>query len=335
MSVPDGAHGGLAMLPIAVDAMGGDRAPEEVVAGAVEAVRRHGVRVILVGRADTIHRLVGVDQPRADAISILDAPEVVSMEEHAVAAVRRKARASITVACQEVAEGRASAVVSAGNSGAVVASAIFTLGRLQGIERPGIAIPFPTRRGRPVYVIDAGAVVDPRPVHLLQFGRLISDYLREVARIPNPRIALLSNGHEAGKGNQLVREAHELLTAADDVNFVGNIEANAVPDGDVDGVVCDGFSGNVLLKAAEGTASLVQDALRNELMARWYTKLLAAGLRSSFRRAVRSLDYREYGGAPLLGVRHPVVIAHGRSDRYAIANAIVTASKAVKSQTTV
>jgi glycerol-3-phosphate acyltransferase PlsX len=316
-------------LPIAVDAMGGDRAPEEIVGGALDAVARHGVSVTLVGRSDEIQRFLGGSSAGRDRISVVDAPETVKMEEHAVAAVRRKTRASITVACEEVAEGRASAVVSAGNSGAVVASAIFSLGRLEGIERPGIAIPFPTLRGKPTYVIDAGAVVDPRPAHLLQLAHLIRDYLQDVVGIDSPRIALLSNGHEAGKGNALMRETHALLADSPEFNFAGNIEANVIPDGNVDAVVCDGFSGNVLLKTAEGTAALVQAALRNELSSRLYTKLLAAALRPSFRRAIKTLDYREYGGAPLLGVRHPVVIAHGRSDRQAISNAIVTASRAV------
>ncbi len=309
--------------------MGGDRAPAEVVAGAVDAHRGHALPILLVGRTEEIRRLLGPLGDHASDIQIVDAPEIVTMEEHAVSAVRKKARASITVACQEVADGRASAVVSAGNSGAVVASAIFSLGRLDGVERPGIAIPFPTLTGRPAYLIDAGAVVDPRPAHLVQFAILIQDYLKNVIGVTHPRIGLLSNGHEPGKGTALVREAHDLLAKLPAVNFVGNIEANAIPDGLVDGIVCDGFSGNVLLKAAEGTASLVQASLRAELSSHWYTKLLAAALRPSFRRAIRSLDYREYGGAPLLGVNHPVIIAHGRSDRRAIANAIVTAARAV------
>lgn len=321
-------------LPIAVDAMGGDRAPREIVAGAVDAARDHGQRITLVGRSAEIESLLSSLDSAGTSIEVVDAPEIVAMEEHAVAAVRRKARASITVACQEVAAGKAAAVVSAGNSGAVVASAIFTLGRLDGVERPGIAIPFPTLLGKPVYVIDAGAVVDPRPVHLLQFARLIRDFLCEVAGVAEPRIALLSNGEEPGKGNTLVRETYELLSEESGINFVGNIEGNAIPDGTVDGVVCDGFSGNILLKSAEGTASLVQAALRAELTSRWHTRVLAAALRPSFRRAIRSLDYREYGGAPLLGVRHPVIIAHGRSDRRAIANAIAVAVRAVESSRT-
>ncbi len=314
-------------MPIAVDAMGGDRAPDEVVAGAIIAAREHGIAVVLVGRQTLIDPLLAHTEDQASLITVIDASDVVTMEEHAVSAVRRKTRASITVACQEVADGRASAVVSAGNSGAVVASAIFAIGRQSGVERPGIAIPFPTITGKPIYVIDAGAVVDPRPVHLVQLARLVRDYLRTARGIQQPRIALLSNGSEPGKGNALVRETYELLANEPDLSFQGNIEANAVPDGEVDAVVCDGFSGNVLLKTAEGTASLVQAALRGELSARWYTKVLAAGLRPAFRRALRSLDYREYGGAPLLGVNKPVIIAHGRSDRHAIANAILAAAQ--------
>lgn len=315
---------------IAVDAMGGDHAPKEIVAGAAEAVRRRSIRIRLVGNQDLIQGLLAAYPETSEDIAIVDAPEIVTMEEHAVSAVRKKLRASVTVACEEVAEGRAAAVVSAGNSGAVVASAIFGLGRLEGVDRPGIAIPFPTRKRTPVYVIDAGAVVDPRPMHLVQLAMLLRDYLVVVVGRSDPRIGLLSNGQEPGKGNALVRETYELLRERSDLNFAGNVEANVIPEGDVDGVVCDGFSGNILLKAAEGTASLVQSALRDELSSRWYTKLLAAGLRPAFRRAVRSLDYREYGGAQLLGIRYPVVIAHGRSDGHAIANAIVTAARAVE-----
>jgi glycerol-3-phosphate acyltransferase PlsX len=308
--------------------MGGDRAPLEIVAGAVDVVRSHGLNIVLVGQATEINSLLSQWGDLSASIRVVDAPEIVTMEEHAVAAIRRKTKASITVACLEVAEHRASAVVSAGHSGAVVASAIFTFGRLPGVERPGIAIPFPTALGKPIYIMDGGAVVDPRPAHLVQFAFLIRDYLRDVVRIEQPRIGLLSNGEEAGKGTALVREVHEMLSKLDDLGFIGNIEANAIADGRVDAVLCDGFSGNVLLKAAEGTAVLLQNALRRELSSRWYTRLLAGALRPSFRRAIQTLDYREYGGAPLLGVKFPVILAHGRSDRRAIANAILSAARA-------
>lgn len=318
-------------LPIAVDAMGGDRAPFEIVAGAVDAVRQHGLEIILVGKESELNSLLSeLGAPKA-SFHVVDAPEIVSMEEHAVAAIRRKTKASITMACLEVAEHRASAVVSAGHSGAVVASAIFTFGRLPGVERPGIAIPFPTVFEKPIYIMDGGAVVDPRPAHLVRFAYLIHDYLRDVIEIAEPRIGLLSNGEEAGKGTALIREVHDLLSKIDGLGFIGNIEANAIADGSVDAVLCDGFSGNVLLKAAEGTAVLLQNSLRRELSSRWYTRLLAGALRPSFRRAVQRLDYREYGGAPLLGVNFPVILAHGRSDRRAIANAIASAARATTS----
>lgn len=316
-------------LPIAIDAMGGDHAPAEIVAGAIDVVRNHGLSVMLVGQASEIEQeLTGCGDCR-HSILVVDAPEIVTMEEHAVAAIRRKSKASITVACLEVAEQRASAVVSAGHSGAVVASAIFTIGRQPGIDRPGIAVPIPTAlSSTPLYIMDGGGVVDPRPAHLVQFAYLIHAYLRGVVGIECPRIGLLSNGEEAGKGTAFVREVHGLLSQRNDIGFIGNIEANAISEGIVDAVLCDGFSGNLILKAAEGAAVIVQNALRNELTARWYTKLLAGALRPAFRRARQTVDYRSYGGAPLLGVNAPVILAHGRSDRHAIANAILSASRA-------
>ena len=318
-----------ARLPIAIDAMGGDRAPAEIVAGAIDVVRRHGLSVILVGQASEIEPLLTECGDCMHAIQLVDAPEIITMEEHAVAAIRRKSRASITVACLEVAEGRASAVVSAGHSGAVVASAIFTVGRLPGVERPGIAVPIPTAlSSTPLYIMDGGGVVDPRPAHLVKFADLIYDFLYDVVGIDKPRIGLLSNGEEPGKGTAFVREVHALLEQKAASGFVGNIEANAISEGIVDAVLCDGFSGNLLLKAAEGAAVIVQNALRNELTARWYTRLLAGALRPAFRRARQTVDYRSYGGAPLLGVNAPVILAHGRSDRHAIANAILSASRA-------
>jgi glycerol-3-phosphate acyltransferase PlsX len=316
-------------LPIAIDAMGGDRAPAEIVGGAIDVARAHGLSVMLVGQVSEIEPLLADCDDCRQLIQVLDAPEIVTMEEHAVAAIRRKSRASITVACQEVAEQRASAVVSAGHSGAVVASAIFTIGRLPGVERPGIAVPIPTALSTtPLYIMDGGGVVDPRPAHLVQFAYLIYDNLHDVVGVECPRLGLLSNGGEAGKGTAFVREVHALLKERDDVGFVGNIEANAISEGVVDAVLCDGFSGNLILKAAEGAAVIVQNALRNELTARWYTRLLAGALRPAFRRARQTVDYRSYGGAPLLGVNAPVILAHGRSDRHAIANAILSASRA-------
>ncbi len=315
---------------VVVDAMGGDRAPREPVEAAVRAVRERRIPVTLVGRSSEVEPILRGLGASAEEVALIDAPEVVAMEEHAVAAVRRKARASILVGLEEVREGRAEAFVSAGNSGAVVAAALFTLGRVAGVDRPGIAIPFPTRAGGHALLIDAGAVADPRPAHLVQFAHLATAYLRHVVGVARPRVGLLSNGEEPGKGNHLIREAHALLAGESGLEFVGNVEGNEIASGKVDAVVCDGFTGNVALKTAEGVASLMQEALRRELTARWYTALLAAGLRPALRRAARRLDYREYGGAPLLGVRGVVFIAHGRSDDGAILNAIVAAERAAR-----
>lgn len=320
-------------LPVILDAMGGDVAPAATVEGAVRANREFGIPVTLVGRIAQLRPLL-LRYHSEGRIPIVDAPEVVVMEEHAVAAVRRHTRASITIAMHEVKEGRGSAIVSAGHSGAVVASALFILGRVPGIDRPGIAALFPTMGGKPVLVIDVGAVSDPKPRHLLHFAYLATSYLRHVEGVAQPRIGLLSNGSEPGKGNNITREVHGLLTTAEGIHFVGNVEGNDLTGGELDAVICDGFTGNVALKTAEGVASLVNHVLKQELTKTWRTKLLGAALRPSLRRAARRLDYREYGGAPLLGVNGNVIIAHGRSDSTAIRNAIRIAHKAAMNNLT-
>ncbi len=321
-------------MHVIVDAMGGDRAPAATVEGAVRAYREFGIPVTLVGRSTELQSFLKRYRCPEGRIPIIDAPDVVMMEEHAVAAVRQRTRASITVAMTEVKERRGSAVVSAGHSGAVVASALFILGRLPGIERPGIAALLPTMSGRPILVIDVGAVSDPKPRHLLHFARLANGYLRYVEGVTRPRIGLLSTGSEAGKGNNLAREVHDLLTAEEGITFVGNVEGNDLTRGEIDAVICDGFTGNVALKTAEGVAALVNHSLRQELTRNWPTKLLAAALSPGLRRAALRLDYREYGGAPLLGVNGNVIIAHGRSDATAIRNAIRTAHKTAESDLT-
>lgn len=322
-----GARAGSA-LPVVVDAMGGDDAPAQPVAGGVSAVRELGIPVVLVGRADELERIVrGLGGP-FPGLTIIDAPEVVQMEEQAVSAVRRKSHASISVAMEELKAGRASALVSAGNSGAVVAAAVFGLGRVPGIERPALGMTLPALGGRRVLVLDAGAVADPRPIHLVQYAYLATIYLQQVEGIARPQIGLLSNGSEPGKGNALVREAYHLLSADPTLNFYGNIEANEMPYGRIDAVVCDGFTGNVVLKTAEGVVTLVQDALRAELTANWRVKFAAALLRPALRRVAKRLDYREYGGVPLLGVNGVVIMAHGRSDSRAIRSAVAVAHRA-------
>jgi glycerol-3-phosphate acyltransferase PlsX len=315
---------------VVVDAMGGDYAPQATVEGAVRALRELGIPVTLVGRSDEVKAILTRLGIRDDRLAVVDAPEVVTMEEHAVAAVRRRARASITVAMTEAKDQPGAAVVSAGNSGAVTAAALFILGRLPGVDRPGIGALFPTLRRRPTLLIDVGAVADPRPQHLVQFAYLGTSYLRHVEGVENPRVGLLSNGSEPGKGNHLVREVHRLLAVAPGIDFVGNLEGNDIPLGVVDVIVCDGFTGNIALKTAEGIAALVKQTIRTELTRGWHTKILALGLRPTLLRTTRRLDYREYGGAPLLGVNGNVIIAHGRSDSTAIRNAIRTAYNAAR-----
>jgi glycerol-3-phosphate acyltransferase PlsX len=253
------------------------------------------------------------------------------MDEHPANAVRRKPNASINVALRQVKEGTAAAMISAGNSGAVMAAALFILGRVPGIERPAIGAVLPMPAGR-IMLIDAGANTDPKPSQLLQFGQMGAIYMERVLGIRNPRVGLVANGEEQSKGNELVQATYPLL-AASGLNFLGNIEGKDIPAVTVDVAVTDGSTGNIALKLTEGVASVVLGAIRTELMASWWTKLLAAGLRAGFGRVRARFDYREIGGAPLLGVEGITIIAHGRSDAFAIQNAIRICKEAVEGGT--
>lgn len=312
-------------IRIVLDAMGGDHAPAIPVAAALDAATDSQIRILLVGDASRIKPMIEPTSLPAEHIEVIDAPETVSMEDEAVSAVRRKRRASIPVALELVREGHADAFLSAGNTGAVVASSVVSLGRIPGAHRPGIAIPIPTSTGEPLYLIDAGALVDPRAEHLLQHARLASTYARTLKGIEAPTVGLINNGEESGKGNALTREAFKLLTDDTDLNFIGNIEPRDMGTRPCDVLVCDGFTGNIILKTGEGIVNLMQDSLRAEFRKHWYTGLLATLLKPAFRRAGNALDYREYGGAPLLGVNGLVMISHGSSDRTALTNAIRSA----------
>jgi len=230
------------------------------------------------------------------------------------------------VACRLVKEGKAAAAVSAGNSGAFFAIAMFSLGRLDGVERPALATIFPTT-GAPALLLDVGANVEARASHLVQFALMGSAYARHVMGRAHPTVALLSNGEEAEKGPVAVQEAYQLLKPTA-LNFVGNVEGRDVPRGAADVVVCDGYAGNILIKTSEGVAETLLSIIRSELTSSWWTKLMAAGLRPAFRRVRRRLDYAEYGGAPLLGLDGVAIIAHGRSNALAISNAIRVAHEA-------
>jgi len=299
--------------------MGGDDAPGAIVEGAVAAARQLGVPVTLVGAEATLRAaLEGHAGWRQLPLDIVDAPEAVGMADAPAAALRRCPRASIRVAAELVAHDRAGAVVSAGNTGATVMAAHQAFGMLPGVDRPALATVIPTR-GRPAVLLDAGANAECRPQHLLQFGIMGAMHARLVLGTERPRVALLSIGEEETKGNDLTREAHRLLKAAP-INFIGNIEGREIYSGDADVVVCDGFTGNIVLKTSEGLVEVVDDVLGDAL------RDVPAG-RDAFERFRRRMDYSEYGGALLLGVAGLVVVAHGRSSPRAMRNAIAMAAR--------
>lgn len=313
-------------LRVALDAMGGDRAPAEPVAGAVLAARELGISVALVGPRDVIAAELARHACATLPLDVVDAAEVIGMADHPVQAVRHRTGASLNVAMRLVKNGEADAFVTAGNTGAAVVAGLFGLGRLRGIERPALATLFPTIAGH-CLILDVGANADCRPTHLFQFALMGDRYARLVLDVPSPRVGLLSNGEEETKGSALVQEAHRLLKLAD-LNFVGNIEGKDVPLGLADVVVCDGFVGNVLLKVAEGIGEFTFSLLRQELTGSLRGLLGAFLLKPSLRRIKRRVDYQEFGGAPLLGVNGIVVVAHGRSGKIGIRNAIRVAGLA-------
>jgi phosphate acyltransferase len=311
---------------IAVDAMGGDHAPGRVVEGALAAARYAGVGVTLVGRTADLTACLAL-HPDASAldVTVVDAPEVVTMDESPGTALRRKPKASIRVAAELVASGAASALVSAGHTGATVVAAHGVFGMLSGVDRPALAPAIPTRTGMAI-LLDAGATVECRPQHLLQFGVMGAVYAEALLGVPAPRVGVLSIGEEEGKGNDLTREAYRLLKAAP-ITFVGNIEARDMFSGEAEVIVCDGFTGNVALKLSEGLVETVEELLGEELASTFSSQVGFLLSRRAYRRFRKRLDYSEYGGAPLLGVSGLVFVCHGRSSVKAIRNAIVAASR--------
>jgi glycerol-3-phosphate acyltransferase PlsX len=312
------------MIWIAVDAMGGDDAPRQVVDGALAALPHFDVGVALVGDVAAIDaelaRHADVDEAR---VKVVEAPEVVTMAESPAAALRRKPRASIKVAAESVARGEAAALFSAGNTGATVMAAYGAFGTLSGVDRPALAATIPSPGG-PAVLLDVGASVECRPHHLLQFGVMGSVYARVAFGIPAPRVGLLSIGEEETKGNELTREAHRLLKASA-LAFVGNVEARAVYSGHADVIVCDGFTGNVALKISEGLVDVMEGLLSEELSSTMTMRVGSLLTRRALRRFRRRVDYSEYGGAPLLGVAGVTIVGHGRSSARAVRNAVAIA----------
>ncbi|MEF2232227.1 MAG: phosphate acyltransferase PlsX [Pseudodesulfovibrio sp.] len=315
---------------IAVDAMGGDFGPHIVVPAAVDAARQ-GVAILLVGDEAQIRaELAGCRTDGLD-IEIVPATQVVTMDDKPADALRRKRDSSIQVACRLVKEGKADGVVSAGNSGATVACGMFVLGRISGVLRPALAGIMPTEK-TPVVLIDVGANVDSKPQHLLQFGLMADVLARYVLGLDNPSVGLLSIGEEEGKGNAAVREAFDLLRASD-LRFIGNVEGRDIFTGDVDVVVCDGFVGNVALKLSEGLAKSMSHILKKELTSSWLSRLGTLLSMRAFKRFKRVVDYAEYGGAPLLGLKGVVIVAHGKSNELAMINCIRMAATSVRNKT--
>jgi glycerol-3-phosphate acyltransferase PlsX len=313
-------------MRIAVDAMGGDHAPSRIVDGALAAARHLGLGIDLVGPADRLgQELSRHSDTGALDVRVVDAPDVIDMAEAPAQALRRKPRATIRVAADLVASGEAAALFSAGHTGATVVAAHGAFGMLPGVDRPALAPAIPTLHGAAV-LLDAGATIECRPAHLLQFAVMGAVYARVWMGVNRPRVGLLSIGEEATKGNELTRDAHRLLKATS-LNFIGNVEAREIFAGGADVIVCDGFTGNVALKLSEGLVEMVEKLLGEELQSTFSSQVGYLLSRRAFRRFRKRVDYSEYGGAPLMGVAGLCIVGHGRSSVKAVRNAIAMASR--------
>ncbi|MFN2194617.1 MAG: phosphate acyltransferase PlsX [Anaerolineales bacterium] len=315
-------------MRIVLDAMGSDQHPDPEVKAAVQAAKLFGDEILLVGNQELL-------KPRLEALSgdtskvqIVHASEVLEMEDKPAENARRKSDTSMAVGMDLVKSGEADAFVTAGNTGGAMANALFRLGRIRGVKRPALTALFPVKTGRAV-VLDIGANADCRPEFLLQFAIMGSIYAEKVLGRPHPRVGLLSNGEEAGKGNALVKETYPLLEASG-LNFIGNLESKEFFAGDVDVAVTDGFTGNILLKSSEAVAKLITDMLRQELMSSTRTKAGALLAKPAFANIRALMDPAEYGALPLLGINGQVFVGHGRSDERALVNAIRVTRQAVQ-----
>jgi glycerol-3-phosphate acyltransferase PlsX len=314
---------------IAIDAMGGDNAPDEIVAGAIRAQAELGVKVLLVGEPQPIEALLK-QHGHSQEMEVVPAEGLIEMHEEPLSSLRRKPKASINVAMDLVKQGRADAVVSAGHSGAAMAAALLRLGRLRGIDRPAIGTVLPTiMAGKSVLILDVGANVDCRPKFLEQFAVMGTVYSRYVLGIDDPKVGLLNIGEEASKGNELALKTYELLEKNRNLSFVGNAEGRDVLSGQFDVVVCDGFVGNVLLKFAEAVGEVLLQILREELPQGWRGRLGAILLKPNLRRIKQRVDHAEHGGGLLLGVDGICIISHGSSQAPSIFNAVRLAKEAV------
>jgi phosphate acyltransferase len=317
------------MIKIAVDGMGSDNSPQSEVEGAIEASREYGVHVYLVGKEPVLGPLLKA-QHRGASVELIHASEVIAMDEPPTAALRRKKDSSIRVAADLVLQGVASGLVSAGNTGAVMATSKMVIGVVPGVDRPALATVLPTLTGHAV-LLDVGANVDCKPHHLVQFAIMGHLFSKKIVGVANPRVGLLSVGEEESKGNDLTKGVHKALKDVR-INFIGNVEGRDIYNGRADVIVCDGFTGNVALKTSEGLIEAVLKLLKEELSSNLQAMLGALLSQQSFKRLKKRLDYAEYGGAPLLGLRGVSIICHGRSNSNAIKNAIRVAKEFAENQ---
>ncbi len=313
-------------MRIAVDAMGGDNAPADVLRGAADAAEEFGIEVLVAGLPGAVQPLL----ERYPKLVLVPCTQVIGMDEHPAQAVRSKPDSSMAMCARLVKEGRADGWMSAGNSGAIMATALFVQGRIRGVERPALGSVIPTRNGQ-AYFLDVGANVDSKPEYLVQFAAMGAVYAREMMGRTDPRVALLSNGEEEGKGDELVRETTKRLKGSLR-GFIGNVEPKDVFNARADVVVADGFVGNVSIKMAEATADFLFRSLREEIPKSTFGKIGGLLIRKDVRALRDRIDWREFGGAPLLGIDGVAVIAHGRSDARAIKNAIRVTREAVENQ---
>ncbi|SEN29965.1 phosphate:acyl-[acyl carrier protein] acyltransferase [Paenibacillus sp. OV219] len=317
------------MVRIAIDAMGGDHAPSLIVQGAVEAALEWPeLRIILVGDTAQIEKHLGTKKP--SNIEIIHADDVIGPEDEPVKAVRRKKTSSMVMAGQLVREGHAEAMLSAGNTGALMTTGLLVVGRMEGMERPALVTMLPTMDDVGCLALDLGANMDAKPEHLLQYAIMGSIYRSKMNGMEKPRVGLLNVGTEAMKGNELTKAAYELLESAP-INFIGNVEARDVLLRNCDVLICDGFAGNIMLKAMEGTAGTLFKAIRDVFTSSLLTKLAAAIVLPRMKQLRGKMDYKEHGGAPLLGVNGLVVKCHGSSDVKAVKNAVRQAKLAIES----
>ena len=315
-------------MKIIVDAMGGDNAPQAPVAGAVKAAKELGVEIVLVGKTDVIKNELSKYDYSKDKITIAHAEDVISNHEEPAKAVRNKKDASVVVAANMLKKGEGDAMLSMGNTGALLASGLLIVGRIKGVLRPALATLLPTAKG-PKMLIDAGANTNCKPENLVQFAVMGSIYMKNVLDIKNPTVGLISNGEEEGKGDELTKETFPKLKEAP-INFIGNIEGRDVMEGNADVITCDGFVGNVILKTVEGMGHVVSQKVKGIFKKSIFTKIGALFVMKGINEFKKAMDYREYGGAPLLGTKRPVIKGHGSSDAKAVFYAIDQAKRFVE-----